>query len=221
MERRPIEPSKTALLVVDMTNDFVEPGSEKLCEGAKDLLPKLGELISQCRSSRIPVIYTSHRYRADGQDLGVMADIFPGSLDATGRPTSLVEGTRGVEIVDALTPEPGDLVLHKSRYSAFAGTKLDAILREQGVTTLIVGGVVTNLCGESTVRDATCRDYRVVFLADGSASIDIPDTGWGGIDHVAAHRMALAILAYGFCEVSSVDDVIGRVRERDGSVLVR
>lgn len=212
MERYRVDPDSTALVVVDMTNDFLEPGVPQECPAGREIVPRLALLIEECRRAGVVVLYTSHVHRADGSDMGRMADSFTHLVDAERRPITLIEGTRGVEVVDQLAPAPGEIVIRKSRYSAFYNTDLETVLRNKGVTTLIIGGVATNICCESTARDAMFRDYRVIFLADGNATLDLPDLGWGPIDHDEVQRVVLSTLAAGFCEVAGVDDVISRVR---------
>ena len=211
MERFRVDRDSTALVVVDMTNDFLEPGVPQECAAGREIIPRLAELIDVCRRAGVVVLYTSHMHRADGSDMGRMAESFTHLVDSDRRPITLIEGTRGVEVVDALAPAPSEIVIRKSRYSAFYNTDLETVLHTKGITTLIVGGVATNICCESTARDAMFRDYRVIFLSDGNAALDIPDLGWGPISHAEVQRVVLSTLAAGFCEVASVSDVIARV----------
>jgi biuret amidohydrolase len=211
VERFRVDREATALVVVDMTNDFLEPGVPQECAAGREIVPRLVELVGACRNAGVVVVYTSHMHRADGSDMGRMAESFSHLVDAERRPITLVEGTRGVEVVDELAPAKGEIVIRKSRYSAFYNTDLETVLRTKGITTLIIGGVATNICCESTARDAMFRDYRVIFLADGNAALDLPDLGWGAIGHEEVQRVVLSTLAAGFCEVATVRDVIARV----------
>ena len=214
----PVEPASTALVIVDMTNDFLEPGVPQECPPGRDIIGRLGELAEACRDAGILVLYTSHMHRADGSDMGRMADRFTHLVDERRRPVTLVEGTPGVEVVNDLAPKPGEIVIRKSRYSSFFNTELDTILRVKNISTLIIGGVATNVCCESTARDATFRDYRVIFLSDGNATMDLPDAGWGPISHEEVQRVVLTTLAAGFCEVASTADVVRRVRAARGDL---
>ncbi len=210
-----VDPGSTALLVVDMTNDFLQPGVPQECPAGREIAPKIAELIDACRRVGILVLYTSHMHRADGSDMGRMAERFTYLVDDRRRPVTLIEGTRGVEVVNELSPAPGEIVIRKSRYSAFYNTDLETVLHTKGITTLVIGGVATNFCCESTARDAMFRDYRVIFLADGNATFDLPDLGWGPIGHDEVQRVVLSTLASGFCEVATVDDVLARVLATD------
>lgn len=218
MERFRVDRDSTALVVVDMTNDFLEPGVPQFCAAGPEVIPRLADLIDVCRRAGVLVLYTSHMHRADGSDMGRMAESFSYLVDSDRRPITMIEGTRGVEVVDALAPAPGEIVIRKSRYSAFYNTDLETVLRTKGITTLIIGGVATNFCCESTARDATFRDYRVIFLSDGNAALELPDHGWGSIGHEEVQRVVLSTLAAGFCEVASVNDVIARIESVDVEV---
>lgn len=207
----PVGPAYTALLLVDMTNDFLEPGVPQECPTGREIVPRLAALAGACREVGIPVIYISHMHRPDGSDMGRMADAFAYLVDEERRPITLVEGTRGVAVVDELAPHPDEIVIRKSRYSSFFNTDLETALRDKAISTLSIGGVATNVCCESTARDAMFRDYRVIFLSDGSATMDFPDVGFGPVSHNEIQRVVLTTLAAGFCEVASTANVIERV----------
>jgi biuret amidohydrolase len=119
-----------------------------------------------------------------------------------------------VEIYEGLKPHPGDLVVAKPRYSAYYGTDLEAILRGKGIDTLIISGTVTNVCCESTTRDAFSRDYKVIFLSDGTAALDLPDLGFGPVSAEEVQRVVLTMLAMCFAQVSSIDQVIAEIEQR-------
>ena len=131
-----------------------------------------------------------------------------------------------MEIYEGLKPQPGDLVVAKPRYSAFYGTDLEAILRSKGIDTLIISGTVTNVCCESTTRDAFSRDYKVIFLSDGNAAGDLPDLGFGPVSAEEIQRVVLTVLAMCFAQVSSIDQVLTEIEKlpaaaRAGDALPR
>lgn len=208
-----IEPGRTVLLIVDMTNDFLLPGALQECPGGRDIIEPLAGLADDCRTAGIPVIYTTHVHRPDGSDLGVMASTFSHLVGPDGKPRALIDDTPGVQVHDKLTPHAGETVIKKSRYSAFYGTALDEMLRQLTATTLIIGGVATNVCCESTARDAMFRDLKVIFLSDGNANRDLADVGWGAMSSYEIRRAVLTTLASAFCEVAPVAQVRQRVRE--------
>ncbi len=205
----PIVPEKTAMIVVDMQNDFVQEGAPGEKPPARAMVPRLNQLLDVCRAHKILVIYIHHVIRGGNIDAGRLADLFENVRNSK----MLIAGTKNVEIYDGLKPKPGDLVVAKPRYSAFYGTDLEAILRSKGIDTLIISGTVTTVCCDSTVRDAFSRDYKVIFLSDGNAGEDYPDLGFGTVSAEEAQRVALTILALNFAQVSSIHQVIGEIEQ--------
>src|SRR4051812_7165183 len=124
---------------------------------------------------------------------------------------ALVDGTAGVEIYPELMPAPGEHVIKKHRYSGFFGTDLDIILREWGIDTVIISGTTTENCCLATARDALFRNYRVVFLADATATYDYPDRGYGAMSAAQVHHATLVILAASTAHVMSVDEMCERI----------
>ena len=205
-----IIPEKTAMLVVDMQNDFVQEGAPIEIPRARAMVPRLNRLLDVCRAHQIPVIYIHHAIRGGDIDAGRLAD----HHEAIRNNQAIIAGTPNVEIYEGLKPQPGDLVVAKPRYSAFYGTDLEAILRSKGIDTLIIGGTVTNVCCESTTRDAFSRDYKVIFLSDGNAAGDLPDLGFGPVSAEEIQKVVLTVLAMCFAQVSSIDQVIAEIAQR-------
>jgi ureidoacrylate peracid hydrolase len=159
---------QSALLVVDMQNGFCHPDGS---------LPRLGmplagvdaavqhtaEVVARTRQAGDPVIFTRHVYRPGRADEGANLSRLGGRLaDVDG----LAVGSWDGAVVADLDWTDRDLTVDKARFDAFLWTSLDPLLRGLGVTHLVVAGVVTNICVESTVRAAFMRDYRVTLLAD-------------------------------------------------------
>jgi ureidoacrylate peracid hydrolase len=158
------ERDRCVLMVIDMQNDFVLDGAIMQVAEAKTQLPKIKKLIGKCRELGVPVIYTIQETDAVYCPLEVLA--IPRLKDAGMR-----KGTNGQQVVDELAPEPDDIVIRKRRFSAFYQTDLEIILRNirgsvNPVDAIIICGTVTNICCESTARDAFFRDYKVVFGTD-------------------------------------------------------
>jgi ureidoacrylate peracid hydrolase len=209
MVRWTIEAKKTALLLIDLSNEFLAPGSPMEIPEGREMIPHLNRLAAACRAKGIPVIYTTHVHRPDGSDLGRMADIFRNVRE--GR--LLREGTEGVEIYPDIRPQPGDILVRKRRYNAFENSDLELILRSKGIDTLIIGGVATNVCCESTARQAFFMDFKVIFLSDGTATFDLPDRGWGPVPRQEAQRYTLTTIAWGFGQVCSIEEVLSQLAE--------
>ncbi len=150
-----------------------------------------------------------HVIRGGDIDAGRLADYSA----AIRKNKAIIAGTPNVEIYAGLKPHPGDLVVAKPRYSAFYGTDLEAILRSQGIDTLIISGTVTNVCCDSTARDAFSRDDKVIFLSDGTAARDVPDVGFGPVSAEEIQKVVLTVLARCFAQVSSIDQVIAEIEQ--------
>ena len=202
-----IEPSKTALLVTDMQNVFVEGSPVSAPEGPQ-VLDRLNRLAGFCHEVGIQVIYTAHLVRPDHTNVGVLGTIMPpvqsGMIDDGGAPGSLHAGVRMRE---------GDVLLKKPRYGAFQGTDLELILRGKGIDTLIIGGIATNVCCETTAREATVRDFKVIFLSDGTATLALPDQGFGGpVATQDLQRVTCSVINFFFGQVLTVNQVIEKIR---------
>ena len=195
------------MIVVDMQNDFVQEGAPIEVPRARAMVPRLNRLLDVCRARNILVIYIHHVIRGGEIDAGRLADHHA----AIRNNQAIIEGTPNVEIYREMKPRPGDLVVAKPRYSAFYGTDLETILLSKGIDTLIIGGTVTNVCCDSTARDAFSRDYKVIFLSDGTAARDLPDLGFGPVSAEEIQKVVLTVLAMSFAQVSSIDQVIAEI----------
>jgi nicotinamidase-related amidase len=142
-----IDSKKTAMIVVDMQNDFVAPGAAMETPAARAVVPKLAEALKICRDAGIKVIYTAHVHRRDGSDMGLFDDMHPPIANRA----ALVDGTSGLDIYPEIAPAPGEHVVKKHRYSGFYGTDLDMILREWGVDTVIISHL-TRCCSQRLRR---------------------------------------------------------------------
>lgn len=145
-----------AALVVDMLNDFLKPGGKMILEGGNILVPPMRRLLEKARRTKVPVIYVNDSHRP-----GLKED-----REFKKRAEHCIEGTWGAQVVDELKPQNGDVIITKRRFSGFFETDLDLTLRDLQVDTLIVMGVVTNICVRSTIHDAFFRGYRVIVPKD-------------------------------------------------------
>ena len=179
---------KTALLIIDMQNDFVIPGAPVAAPGAMEIIPQIAGLARLARAKGLPVIYTQEMHRADGSDFGIELEF---------EPPHCLEGTPGLDVVDDLKPEPGDrLIRNKRRYDAFLGTDLDFVLRGAGAENLIVAGVCTDICVSATVQHARNLDYRCFVVSDASAGTSPP-----------RHEAALLCLEHVFAHVGTASEI--------------
>ena len=157
-----------ALIVVDMQNGFCHPDGSlprlgMALAGADSAVRQTAVAVRQARGAGVPVVYTRHQYRPGRADEGQRLSELSGDLAAIG---GLAAGSWDAAVVDELGAGAGDLYIDKARFDAFLWTSLDPLLRGLGAEQLVVCGVVTNICVESTVRAAFMRDYKVTLLAD-------------------------------------------------------
>jgi ureidoacrylate peracid hydrolase len=148
-----VDPQTTAVLVIDMLNDFVDPAGKMPLRGGGSVIEPIKSVVAKLRAAGGTVVWVCDRHRPDDREFDK-------------RDQHCLEGTWGAELVPALVPEKGDRELVKRRYSAFFGTDLDLMLRGLGVTTIIATGVVTNICVRSTVHDAFFLGYQVLVPED-------------------------------------------------------
>jgi biuret amidohydrolase len=199
-----INPAKTALIIVDMENDFVAEGAPLRATMAPAVVPPLKQALAHARRTGMRLIFTTHAHRRDGCDMGVYGSVWPPIVARVG----LVEGDQGIEIYDALKPLSHEVVLKKRRYSAFYGTDLDIILRSSGIEAAIISGVTTENCCHATARDALFHNHGVIFLSDATGTFDYPDLGYGAMSAAEVHRASLIILAMSTAHVMTVDEMI-------------
>ena len=192
-----IDPTHAAVLLVDMQNAFASPGGMLDLAGidvqpAAEAVANARLLADTARKVGIPVIYLVMGYEPDQSNAG--GDDSPNPRKELAlclmrerpelRGKLLTYGTWDFEIVEALTPRPGELVITKPRYSGFVGTELDAELRRRGIRTLLMAGIASNVCVESTIRDAYFREYWPVMIEDATMPAGSPEVQRATIHNV-------------------------------------
>jgi ureidoacrylate peracid hydrolase len=151
-----LDPHRTAVLVVDMLNDFCKPGGAMVLPGYERLIAPQRAVIAAARSASVPVVFVVDAHRPNlRQDREFLK-----------RTPHCLEGTWGMQVIDELERRPQDILVTKRRYSAFFNTDLDVTLKDLDVDTVIVMGVVTNICVRATVHDAFFNGYQVVVPND-------------------------------------------------------
>ena len=164
-----VDPSCSALIVIDMQNAFVAEGAALETPGARAMIPRLERLIRFAREHGVPIVWTQSDHRPPYG--GLMLRKFP----VIGERRCLWQGEPSFAMYPAMIqPQEGkcEYRIIKHKFDAFFETDLDAILRFHHVETLIVTGTATNVCCESTARSAFMRDYQVAFLSDANATFD-------------------------------------------------
>lgn len=205
-----IDPGRTALVIVDMQNCFVADSPVAAPLG-RAVAVRLNELAVASRDAGIMVIWTRHVVRPDGSNAGLLGAFVPpvthGLID---------DGAPAAALHPDVDVRPEDIVVGKPRFGSFHGTDLEVILRSRGIDTLIIGGINTNVCVETTAREATMREFRVLFLSDGTANFDLPDGGLGPVTAAELQRAACAVMAFGFAEVLTVAQALERIQATAG-----
>ncbi|MEO0019236.1 MAG: isochorismatase family cysteine hydrolase [candidate division WOR-3 bacterium] len=182
---------RSALLVIDMQKFFLDPSSPTFTSGGMAIVPNLKMLIREFRQANRPVIYTCHVHHPEGIDAGIMKWWWQGMC---------IEGTPESRVIDEIAPLQDEKIVYKHRYSAFYNTDLETVLRCLKIEDLVITGIMTNMCCESTARDAYYRDYRVFFLADGTGTIN-----------EEMHLASLLNLAFGFAFVTTAEWIMAQM----------
>lgn len=154
-----LDPASTAVMVVDVQNDFCDPDE---FPRAIEMLPRLRAFLADMRARGFPVVYT-RAVHSESTDTDVWLSRYASRPHRTG---TCAAGTVGAEIHLDVAPEPGDLVVDKSRYNAFLGTDLERRLRDRGIGSLVFTGIATNVCVDTTAREAFSRDFWTVLVGD-------------------------------------------------------
>jgi len=167
------DPRRSALIVVDVQNDFCHPEGVSArrhdVSAAVEMVPRLERLLADARSAGATIVFiqTTHDELVDS----VVWNTRGGDVDVAAYEPNCYTGTWGADFY-RVAPEAGEIVVVKHRYSAFAGTDLDMVLRSAGVESLLITGVATNVCVESTLRDGLFLDYHVTLVEDCSAAFE-------------------------------------------------
>jgi ureidoacrylate peracid hydrolase len=199
-----VQPAHAALLVVDVQNDFCAEGGAMHGEGrdlsmVQAMLPRLAELLESARAATVPVVWIRNVYNNDPN--WYLSEVW---LEQASRRRRGLYLERPVCQAGAwngdfyrVAPRADEVIVTKHRYGAFEATDLDLVLRSRGIRTVVMAGVATNVCVETTARQAFLRDYYVVFLRDGTATYAQAD-----------HEATLRNIDQFFGEVVSADAVV-------------
>jgi nicotinamidase-related amidase len=188
-----VVPERTALINVDLQNCFVDGAPE-----GSATVERINRLAVACREAGVLVIHTRHVLRSDGSNMGLLAEV-PKIRDGL-----LSNGAESAALHERVAVDSRDVMLEKPRFGAFQGTDLELILRAHGIDTVIVSGISTPVCCDTTAREAHARDFRVLFLSDGTAST--------GPDAARFQRATLEVLDGLFAQVITVEEVLAKLR---------
>ena len=177
-EWRPVK-AQSAILFIDCQEYFrglISP-----------VLRNINNVIEAAHRADVALFFTQHGHKPK-EEPGLLGDWWADII---------IEGSEGARLLPELGVRPKDTVIKKDRYSAFYKTDLEDMLREKNIKDLIIGGVMTNLCCETTARDAFVRDFRVFFLADGTSTATAD-----------FHLATLKNLSYGFATLMTCDQAV-------------
>lgn len=189
----------TALLLIDLQSAFCDATGSMARQGREiaaiqKAAKVCNDLAIAARSTGIPVIWTQMGFAPDYSDGGVLIERLRPNLANVG---ALKRGSDDFSFSGLVTPKNGDVIIHKARYSALYGTALEIELRSRAIETILVAGVTTSMCVDTTVRDLGQRDYDVRVVGDACADFEVD-----------RHKAALAAIAFGFAKLISVEAAI-------------
>jgi ureidoacrylate peracid hydrolase len=198
-----LDPARTAHVVVDLQNGFMAPGAIAEIGTAREIVPNVNRISQALRSAGGLVVYIQNTFDAEAVRSW---PVFFNHFCSPARREKMIEaftpGSEGHQLWPDLDVRAEDLKVRKSRFGAFApgASALDAILRARGIDTIIVTGTATQVCCESTARDAMMLNYKVFFVADGNATFNDQE-----------HNATLSAMAHTFCDVLPTDELLGLI----------
>ncbi|MBC7329322.1 cysteine hydrolase [bacterium] len=154
--------AKSALLVIDMLNDFAHPSGVLYASSVRDIIPRVKEKIEKAREANTLVIYICDAHRPDDKEFETF-------------PPHCVEGSWGADVVEELKPKDGDYIVKKRRYSGFYATDLELLLREKGIEELHLTGCLTDICVLFTCADAYYRGFKIFVSEEATAALTPSD----------------------------------------------
>ena len=207
-----LDPAKTALVVVDMQNGFMlHEVAHSPCAMAHEIVPNINRLAGAVRAAGGAVVWIQTAFTDETLTSWSTLYGMVGSKGTEKRRRSLSRDSKGYELFPELKVEAADLIVEKKRYSAFiqGSSGLEAALRQRGLDTLLIAGTVTNVCCESTARDAMMLNFKTVMITDGNAANTDED-----------HNAALSNFYLTFGDIMSTDFAIGCLKRNTQAGLV-
>lgn len=197
-----VDGSRAALIVIDMQNAFLLAGMPAEVAGAAEIIPNINRLALGLRGAGGVVVWVKMTIDQETESWSNWFDYFMKPERKAAMLRELSPGNKGHDLHDDLLIEKEDIVMQKTRYSAFIqnSSNLDADLRNCGIDTVAIVGTLTNVCCEASARDAMMLNYRTFFLSDANAT-----------HSDAEHNASLAAIMQYFGEVISTDDLLSRV----------
>ena len=197
-----IEGPKTALVAIDLQNAFLLPGMPAAVKGADDIVPNVNRLAQALRGAGGKVVWVKMTLDGERERWSVFFDHFGSPSHSAAEQKSLSRGDPGHELFAGLDVLPTDLVVEKTRFSAFiqGSSDLDCTLRELDIDTVMIVGTVTNTCCESSARDAMMLNYKTIMVSDANAAHSDDE-----------HNATLTNILRIFGDVLSTDEVVAKL----------
>jgi ureidoacrylate peracid hydrolase len=198
-----VDPTRTAHIVVDLQNGFMAPGQPAEIPMAREIVSNVNRISAALRAAGGLVVYIQNTIDATAKE--VWSNWFTymsGERRQASMDTAFAEGSYGHSLWSALDVLPSDLKVKKNRFGAFVpgSSPLHAVLQGRGIDTVIITGTATNVCCESTARDAMMMNYKVIFVSDGTATYNDEE-----------HNATLGIMLAMFADVMTTDEVVSRL----------
>jgi len=194
-----LDPAKMALVIVDMQNVFCQPGGALEIAPSRDTADNINQLSTACREVNIPVIWIRSYHPPGGADWRMFFDYFITPERGEMAAKQLEESNPGSAIYSEMIVDPKDYIVNKIRYSAMiaGSSNLERLLRSLKRDTVIICGTRSNVCCESTARDAMMLDFKVLFVSDGTSAMSAEE-----------HQATLDTLAQSFADVVTTEEVL-------------
>jgi nicotinamidase-related amidase len=194
-----LDPEATALLVVDMIDEFVKPHwAPYWVPQATEAVPRIRRVIDAFHEAQLPVIYLAYEIGQQGLNTPVTDKLVPTTLDCAPWVEDLWQD---VVFYEDIAPEENDLVVLRHSYSGFYASELEPILRSLGITTVVVSGTLTNFCCGATAREAFWRGFAVIFGSDINAT-----------DDEVLHEAEIKVLRRGYARIMTADEIVAGLR---------
>ncbi len=198
-----LDPVRTAHVVVDLQNGFMAPGQPAEIPTAREIVPNVNRISAALRAAGGLVVYIQNTIDAAAkQAWSNWFTYMSGERRQASMDAAFAEGSLGHSLWPELDVLPGDIKVRKNRFGAFVpgSSRLHSVLQQRGIDTVIITGTATNVCCESTARDAMMMNYKVIFVADATATYNDEE-----------HNATLGIMLAMFADVMTTDEVLSRL----------
>ena len=202
-----LQPTETAFVVIDMQNAFVAEGGVIEVPASREIIPVINRMAAECRALGVPVIWIRSHHPKGGSDWRHFFDHFVRPERREAAAAALSDDAPSSRFHPDMDIHDEDYIVFKNRYSCLiaGASSLERLLRSLGCDTLLLAGTKTNICVESTARDAMMLDFRVVVLSDATAALTDEE-----------HQASLNVLIQEFADILVTDDVVEELRANAG-----